>query len=282
MEIIFNNRNNPAYETMFNDLIQDVFGFSFAPWFEHLPWENCYESHSIVENGVMLSNVCVYKADIVINGKGLQAIQLGAVATRKSARGRGLSRMLMEHILSLYPNTPVYLYANPSVVGFYPRFGFKQAPMYKPEIGLKIDNDPAKAIKYNFDDPSFVSVLNGERCRSNIVDCINSQPIQMFHLMASYSNHIYHLPSLDIVVIAKQKDKRLLLADVIAKKPVAFELIKQELPFAGVDTVEFGFCPDWLGVEPTWVLQDTDKEPFFIKGDWDLPEKYRFPVMSET
>ena len=97
-----------------------------------------------------------------------------------------------------------------------------------------------------------------------------------------YGEDIYFLPELDVVAIAQQDGNRLFLADVIAKKPISFDQLKRSLPFEGIATVEFGFCPDWLGVEPMWISQNMNDEPFFIKGNWNLPKNFRFPVMSDT
>jgi len=282
LRITVNKGSNPEYEAMFDNLIQETFGFSFSPWFALKLWDERYESYSIIENGKMLSNVCIYKSEMIVLGETVRANQFGAIATRKSARGRGLARLLMEHVLSLYPDTLAYLAANSSVIDFYPRFGFKQIQIYKPEIAAKINNDSDKAVKYKLNDPTFMSLLNARGDHSKMLDCINAQPIQMFHLIMEYADDIYYLPSLDVVVIAEQDGNRLFLADVIAKKPVAFELLKQALPFEGIETVAFGFCPDWLDVTPTWTPLSMKEEPFFIRGDWRLPENYRFPAMSET
>jgi hypothetical protein len=92
-----------------------------------------------------------------------RAHQFGAVATRKRERGKGLSRLLMDHILSLYPDIPAFLYANPSVINYYPRFGFRQAPMFRPGIAVAINNSFDKAVKYGPDDEFIVNMLNGGR-----------------------------------------------------------------------------------------------------------------------
>ena len=57
---------------------------------------------------------------------------------------------------------------------------------------------------------------------------------------------------------------------------------KLEVTVEGTDIVEFGFCPDWLGVNPMWIPLSMRDELFFIRGDWRLPNNYRFPAMSET
>lgn len=71
------------------------------------------------------------------------ALSLGAVATKKEYRGKGYIRVLMEHIINKYNNIPMYLFANDSVVDFYPRFGFtrtyEKLPVYECDINNEID-----------------------------------------------------------------------------------------------------------------------------------------------
>ncbi|MCL2216578.1 MAG: GNAT family N-acetyltransferase [Defluviitaleaceae bacterium] len=282
MEIIVCRRNDEAFEAMFNDLTQEVFGFSFAPWFEMKLWDERYETYGIVQDGKMLSSACIFKIDILVNGQAAKSIQFGAVATRKSERGKGLSRRLMEHVLSQYPDTPAHLAANPTVVDFYPRFGFRQVQFHKPEIAVRINNDPSKAVQYEYDDDEVMEALASRGAYSNMVDCLNTDTVRIFHMMIGYDEDIYFLPNCGALVVAKQKESRLFLADVITQKPITFDALRAELPFENVDIVEFGFCPDHLGVSPIWVPSDMAKEPFFIKGNWNLPEKFRFPIMSET
>ena len=282
MTVTLNRQNNPAYEAMFDDLIQEVFGFSFIPWFEYELWDDKYESYSIIEDGIMLSNVCIFKSDLLINGEKAPAIQFGAVATRKAERGKGLSRLLMEHVLSLYPNTPAYLFANPSVVDFYPKFGFRQVQTYIPEISLELNNAKSASVKCGLDDAILEEILSNRNIYSSVVDCTNSQSIQMFHLIMSYSEDIYYLPNSGVIVAATAKDGRLFLADVVSRHPVTFENIARELPFSGIHTVEFGFCPDMLNVTPTWKLADMKSDPFFVRSSWNLTKEIRFPCMSIT
>ncbi|MCL2189085.1 MAG: GNAT family N-acetyltransferase [Defluviitaleaceae bacterium] len=280
--ITFNNSNDPAYEGIFDDLIQEVFGFSFAPWFAEKLWDEKYESYSIIENGVMLANVCIYKSDMLVGGKAFVAHQFGAIATRKSARGKGLSRQLMNHVLEKYPTTPAYLAANAGVVDFYPRFGFTQVQPHTPYIAAKIENDPATAVLCDLKDPKFMDALYNRAHFSHTLDTQNAQSINLFHLIMEYDEDVYFLPALNVYIIAQQEGERLFIADIIAKYPVTFAQLAGALPFAGVKEIAFGFCPKWLGVKPQWKPVDTKKDPFFIRGAWDLPEKFCFPVMAQT
>lgn len=282
MQIAMNNHNNSAYEILFDKLIQETFGFSFEPWLEKKLWNEPYESYSIIENGVMLANVCVFKTDMLVQGTPMRAHQFGGVATRTSERGKGLSRLLMEHILMKYPDTPAFLGANPSVIDFYPRFGFRKVQTYHPEIVTAINNDTGKGIKLSPDDAQVMLALLERSSFSNTVDSLNTPSVQMFHLLLDYPDSIYRLSDCGVIVVAEQQDDRLFIADVIARKPVSFDTIWRELPFTGINRIEFGFCPDWLDIEPLWVPDDMDKSPYFIRGDWNLPVKFRFPAMSET
>jgi hypothetical protein len=117
---------------------------------------------------------------------------------------------------------------------------------------------------------------------SKITDCINTQSVQIFNLMMEYPDDIYYLPKPNIAIIAKQNGNRLFLADIIATKPISFDALKQELPFANIEVVEFGFSPDWLGVTPTWIPSNMNEELLFVRGDWNLPTNFCFPATSET
>lgn len=288
MTITMNNKSNPTYEAMLNALVKEVFGFSFQPWFEYELWDENYESYSIIENGKMLSNVCIFKSELLVCGEKVPAMQFGAVATAKNARGRGLSRLLMEHILQLYPDRPAYLAANPSVIDFYPKFGFRQVQTYMASINMNkafpnvhAHNDK-NCIKLDIDDEIVTNALQTRGAFSNLVDCTNASSIQMFHLIMQYHNSIYHLPQFNAIVIAQQTDNKLFLVDVISKNKITLDEILTRLPFAGIDTIEFGFCPDWLSVTPNWTPTDMAHDPFFIRGNWNLPEHFRFPATSET
>lgn len=284
MQIHMQNRNDLTYEALFDDLIRTSFGFSFKPWFEQKLWDKRYESYSVIENGKMLSNICIYKVDLLVMGKLTRAHQFGGVTTRAEARGKGYSRMLMEHIESEYPDTPAFLSANPSVIDFYPRFGFRQVPRSKPFLEVCIDNSPGEAVRLSSCDPFAIEMIHSRGAYSGVLDAVNTQPIARFHLLIDYEDGIYHLPKCGAIAIAEQREDTLFLADVIAREPIPFEAVARELPFEGIRRVEFGFCPDWLGVAPEWehVEMVSDPDPGFIRGDIELPGESCFPTLMIT
>ena len=281
MTVSVNRGNDPTYTAVFDDLIKEVFGFSFEPWLARNLWDDRYESHSIIENGKMLANVCIFKTDMIICGQQVRAHQLGAVATRAGERGKGFSRLLMNHVLDEYPETPAFLGANPSVIEFYPRFGFLPVQTYRPMINVAINNSANTGFKCTPDDEHVRKALYGKRIYSNLVDSVNTQTVEMCQMLTNdkYRDSIYYLPGCGAVIVARHVDGTLFLSDVVSRRPLTFDELIKELPFSGITFVEFGFCPDWLGIIPRWEPLD---ELYFIRGEWSLPGKFRFPVMSET
>jgi len=279
MQIATQNHNDPAYERLLNDLIREVFGFRFAPWYALGLWDARYESYAVIEKGKMLANVCVFHTDLRVAGQPVRALQFGAVATRKKHRGRGLSRALMEYITAQYPQTPAFLFANESVTDFYPRFGFRRVPTHRPVLRQSLHNPGKTPIRLQQDSPALLDALARRGQLSRVLDCGNTDPIRRFHLLMDYADSIYLLPECGAVAVAEQSGETLFLADVIAAQPVTFAQLAKELPFCDVSRVEFGFTPDFLGVEPEW---EADDEILFLRGDWQWPERCCFPAISMT
>jgi len=282
IEITTNNQNNPEYEAIFDKLINEVFGFSFDTWLERKLWSEQYVSYSIIDEGKMLANLCIHDTNMIVCGKPFRAVQLGAVCTSNSVRGKGLSRRLMERIMSDYADIPMFLFANNSVLDFYPRFGFRQVQIFKPVLEEALNGNQKNVVKLNVDDPIIRDAINNRSEYSKTLDCLNTGSIQIFHLLKDYPDDIYHLPALDVIIVAYEENNRLFIADIIAKKPVTFDLIKPELPFEKTIFIEFGFNPDWLDLTPAWEPVPMTDVMFFIKGSWNLPDTFRFPATSET
>lgn len=280
--ISMNNRNDPAYEERMDDLVREVFGFSFAPWFARGLWDDRYESYSIMLDGQMAANLCIYKTDLIVSGKPMHAHQYGAVAVRPECRGKGFARRLMEAVLIKYPDTPAYLAANDSVLGFYPRMGFRRVYLHRPVLAAEVGASAGPAVKVDPLDKGLWEALLKRSQYSRAVASLNSEPVEMFHMILDYPDAIYFIPELGCYVVAEKKGRRLFVADVILDQPISFTKLKAYLPFSEIREVEFGFCPDHLDVSPEWMPFDETSSPFFIRGEWTLPEYFRFSEMAET
>lgn len=275
------SRLTKEFDKQVNDLMLHALDFSFDKWHAQKVWHDDYERYSIIENGIMLANISVFKMKMLINGEQRDFLQFGSVATRKEYRGKGLSRKLMEHIFSIYPDTPAFLHANDSVVEFYPKFEFEPIAYKQPYIEYKLENH-GEMIKLNIDDPKVDKYLRERSQYSKVFDCLNQYSINWFHLLYGFSNNIYEIPQLDLMLIVKQKGNKLTIYDIVAKKTVSFEEIAPNLYFQGIDIIQFGFNPDWLGIDYNMREYKIDDANPFAYGDLGVAKEYMIPGMITT
>lgn len=280
MHIAFCNSDDKQYQRGWNALVATVF-LDFSFWLDQNLWDTRYESYSIVENGTFLSNINVFKTDIVWDGERVSALSLGAVCTHPLHRGKGYSRRLMEHILDRYPNTPMYLSANDSVLDFYPKFGFQPAYEKLPVIEAVLDH-PAQAVHLPYTDPKIWAYVHGRVNFSAALDCTNTDTITMFDVRQDGLDQcIYELPDIQTMIVARQNGETLRLIGVFALRPVTWAQIAPRLPFAGVRRVEFGFMPDALGVVPH-AMEACEGEMIFVRGTACDVSGRKFPDLSWT
>jgi len=275
MEIQFCNRNDKTYQKKLNALLSAVF-FDFRFWYDLDLWDENYESYSIWLADEIVSNICVFKVKGVRNGAAFDALSLGAIATKADCRGRGYARAILEHILAKHPDMPMFLSANESVLGFYPRFGFTRVYEKLPTAVYTIHNDcTAHKLPH-----TALRVRDAVYQRCNIftrLDCLNTQSVNMFHLYAGeWADCIYDVPACDSVVVARQSGETLYTAAVFAQKETTFAALAKALPFLGVTKVEFGFMPFWKDLDYT--MEPYDGDPIFVRsvqcelGDFKLPD----------
>ena len=178
------------FNKQLNDLIMQAFGFSFDKWHNRSFWTDDYERYSIIEDGVMLSNISVSKMKMLINGLPCDYLQLGSVATRQEHRGKGLSRKIMEHIFSAYPHTPIFLQGDNDALEYYLKMGFKPFACKQPYVECKLNNI-GEMIRLDVTNPKVDMYLKGRLQYSQILDCRNQYEINWFHILYGFSNNIF-------------------------------------------------------------------------------------------
>lgn len=125
-------RDHEIYRDSFIELVEAVFGLSFRSWYENGFWTDRYIPYAMVDGDRVAANASVNIIDTVWRGEKKRYIQIGTVMTHPDYRRQGLMREIMENILADWKERcdGIYLYANDSVVDFYPKFGFEKAQEY--------------------------------------------------------------------------------------------------------------------------------------------------------
>ena len=128
---------NETIRKSYSKLTMNIFALSFENWYENGYWDEHYTPYSILDGDRVVANISVCRLDYEYQGMIRHYVQLGAVATEKSYRGKGLSRRLMEEVLKDFNSYDgIYLYANDTVLEFYPKFGFEPKKEYGYETNV--------------------------------------------------------------------------------------------------------------------------------------------------
>ena len=119
-----------AWHDRFFGFVASIFegGRTFSAWGARGGWVDGYDVFAVVVDDQVVSTVGRQSMRYMINGEARSGYQIGAVATHADHRNRGLARLLMNKVLDELdaPDQPVILFANSSVLDFYPRFGFRR------------------------------------------------------------------------------------------------------------------------------------------------------------
>ena len=265
-------------------------GFSFEKW-NALGYEfREYTPFSYFRGGEIVANVSASPMSVVINGKTIRAVQIGTVGTLPEYRRRGLIRELMERAEDHWRGQASFdfLFANETSTRFYQQFGFRPVPQHRFTAKAPAFTPPGQSgRKVNLGDKKDRDLLfNLAKRRSSvseILGVVDHAWLLLFHAATAYRENIVHIPHLDLCVIGKSKDKTLHVVDIIGETPPpAFQEIYPFIATADIETIEFHFTPDQMGLGNISAHAD---ENFlcFQRGQFQgIDEAFRFPATSEA
>lgn len=278
-------REDSAVRSSFDMLTKETYGFSFEQWYRDGWWSDRYTPNVLIKDGKVVANVSVNRMDMTVNGRLRHYIQLGTVMTAKECRNRGLCRVILERVLEQYRGDcdGIYLFANDSVLNFYPKFGFTQKQEW--EYSLPVSG-AGKARNMNLEDQNDLECLLEHYRRSNpfsALAMVDNPGLLMFYCMGGLSGQVWFVPEQDAVVIAGVENGRRILYDVYCSPGRSLEEIASAVS-GGDREVVLGFTPE----NPTGMIQSIHKEEnttlFWLSGGDDTmwENAYMFPSLSHA
>ncbi len=287
--IIENYRDNELLRNEYFNFISKIFpGADFKEWYEKGFWTDKYNPISIIKDGKIISNVSATEMNIIIEGRNLRGIQIGAVGTVPEYRNQGLSRILMEYVIKKFKDdTDIFLlFANETVLEFYPKFGFKR---FEEEVFISKINIPEPkpvARKLNIQNEfDFLLLQNLIKDRMEITKIFGAKDygsITMWHVLNIYRENLYHLKNEDAIFIMKEEKRQLHLYEVICKK--YFDLdstLPKVIESNNIKSIKFHFPPDQLNYKCDKTINEDNG--LFILGDFELKNKLlKFPETAVT
>lgn len=287
--IIYNYRDNDLHRNYFFQFISKIFpSISFVEWYEKGFWTENYIPFSIIDSNKIIASASVSLMDILINGNQHKAAQIGAVGTLPEFRKQGLSRQLMNHILEVYKEKVdfFFLYANDSVLNFYPKFGFKNVKenIFISEVERTNQKYCARKLDLTSSD-DYSLLINLTKNRLPITKLFGAENygfITMWHILNIYRDNLYFLEEENAVIIKEEKNDTLHICEVI--HTIQFDLqsaLSKIVESDFIKTVQLYFPPDQLKYEYSKVIEEDTK--LFMLGNVDLREKtFRFPTTAVT
>ncbi len=259
-------RNDKELRDSFNGLAEKVFGLNFEGWYQNGFWQDNYIPYSVVIDGKVVSNISVNRCDMYYKGKTVRLIQLGTVMTDPDYRGKGYARLLMEKILSDYGDKVdgIYLFANDSVVDFYPKFGFTEGREMRFCKDVTVRNQMTAVnvpMSGREDWEKMANILNGTE-QNAAMYMVGNPGLYMFYLSQFMQENVFYISECDTYAVAETEDDTLILHAVIGNGD-----IDQVISSFGdkIRRVVLGFTPkDTSGYEKSEVHEDDTT--LFVQG----------------
>lgn len=282
-------KNDDSLRNSFNNLARKIYGFDFEAWYKNGYWKDKYIPYSMVDGNTIVSNVSVNIIDFLVSGVKRTYLQIGTVMTDPNYRNHGLNRILMERILKNWRGKCdlIYLFANDSVLHFYPKFGFTIAKEYQHFVEVKSENTEPDFIKLemsNQENKNFLFNKVNQSFDFSKVSMLNNATLVMFYCTSFMDQNVYYLERLDAIAIAEFKDNILFLNDIYCKKEVSINDIILSLVNKEIKKVVLGFTPKTKTTFDEKILKEENSTLFIIDDKWDLfkYKKLRFPVLSHA
>lgn len=289
MKCLTLDRHNEYLRKSFNALINETFGFDFETWYQLGHWTETYIPYIALDGDTVVANVSVNIQPMTIQSKEVLYIQLGAIATKKDYQNQGLSRLLMEKVLTEWEDKcdQIYLYANQQVVNFYPKFGFIPASEYGYSKDITFLPKKSLVEKLDLNQPNHLKLIKEKATVGNPFSTIflkEGQHLTLFYLQYFMSDFIYYLPDLDTVIIAEYSDSTLHICEILGTPNTSLEDIIKLMLNPTVQKVTLGFTPKTTADFNIQEIKEEDTHFFILKskGDPLLKTLGCFPELSHT
>lgn len=286
--------SDDVYRKSFSDLAISTFGINFDEWYREGYLGENYINYSYLCEEKVVANVSVNKFNIIYDGKVKNAIQLGTVMTHENYRNKSLIRKLMNIIFKEYEECElIYLFANKSVLDFYPKFGFKRVVEGKYEMNLKqlselqLENNAIIKLDINKDEHiTILKKLQEDRFPvSQRLGIIKDKNLLDLYCNCEYGEDLYYITEEDVIVIFRREEDIVKIYDILSKDKFNLDNIISKVIIKNDKKIQFSFIPESSNYKIEFELEDKSDSALFIKEGEEklkLEDGILFPETSHT
>ncbi|EAG4992140.1 N-acetyltransferase, partial [Listeria monocytogenes] len=211
------------------------------------------------------------------------------VMTHPNYRGQGLAKNLLNHVIAKYEDQYdfLYLFANDTVLDFYPKFGFERIEESSFTVdACNLKKKASKLKKLNPDnktDFQLISRIVSKRAPlSNILDVKESEDLLMFYVLIALKNELYYLEELDVIVLMEQEGTDLYVLDILSTKKLDVVEVLSYLSTKKIETIHLLFTPEKSKyIDAAYIIETEDM--LFVRPNVLTSENYfLFPATSHA
>lgn len=273
----------------FNSLAKATFNFDFEDYYKSGYWNERYIPYALLDEDNVVANVSANILDFFVCGEMKRYIQIGTVMTDREYRGRGLSRFLLETVISEWQDKSdlIYLFANNTVLDFYPKFGFMKKSEYQYSKGIKSKQTSVTARHLNMDEQENRELLLrlSDTTRSfSKLTALHNTGLVMFYATSFMKDDFYYIKNLDAAIFARYEGDTLHLNDIFSSNEITVDQVISAMKRQDTDSIVLGFTPvdtDGYSCEP--YLQEDDTL-FVLAKDRSIFDTHNLmlPILSHA
>lgn len=283
-ELVKQVRDDDILRQSFIDLAVETFDLSFEKWYQAGFWSDDYIPYCLVDGDKVIVNVSVNRMKMVLDGQVKNYLQLGTVMTAKEYRKQGLARYLLENVLNDFAgqNDGIYLFANETVLDFYPKFGFQAAEQY--QASLPITPKSGDFRKLDMDQPTDRELVKQMYQLGNPyskLSFIDNYGLLMFYCDNFMRDCLYYSAKRGVVIVAIQNKNNLECLDIFGQRNTQLPELLNELASGTTTNCHLGFSTP--GNQPLDLFQ-TDETLFVYDSGENIfgDQKLMFPLLSHA
>lgn len=279
-------RDDERLRPGFNALTRETYGFDFETWYQNGNWGDRYQPYVLAKDGKVVANVSLNRMEVVLEGRRVALAQIGTVMTAPAFRHQGLSAYLMGRVLEAVrrEGRPVFLFANDSVLDFYPKFGFVRGTETQCVIPLRQGGQSRfRRLDMNREENrARVLSLYGAGQPFSALYEVDNPGLMMFYLESFMKDCVYELECGALAVAEREGDVLLLHAVLNNGHVDLFEAARQ-VADANTLRVCLGFSPkDRAGFQQE-PFKEEDSTLFWLDGKKPQGfEGLRIPQLSHA
>jgi hypothetical protein len=218
-----------------------------------------------------------------IDGERKKGAQLLTVGTLPEFRQKGIQKEIWKRASRWISDTCdfVFLFTDDLAAGFYEKLGLRRQVEFSEIISCSVT--PRKPSGYfrrlDLEEKSdYANVARLAKEREMVSERIGfyNPNLLLFMFLYCYRDFSYYLKDIDTVVVVEEKEERIRVHAVVAKKTPSLEQLMPFFSHFERKEIEFLFCTDRLGINNV-TREEVTESLLFVNEDFHLEGKFMFP-----